>query len=47
MGGVEATLDSFYGKFDYSLSITLPPLGIVIFQRRPMSESPTPPPQIE
>ena len=33
MGGVEASPVSFYGKFDYSLSVTLPPLGIVIFKQ--------------
>ena len=27
MGGVEASPASFYGKFDYTLSVTLPPLG--------------------
>ena len=32
LGGVEASLDSFYGKFDYTLSITLPPLAVVIFK---------------
>jgi 1,4-alpha-glucan branching enzyme len=32
MGIVEAAPISFYGKFDYSLSITLPPLAIVIFK---------------
>jgi 1,4-alpha-glucan branching enzyme len=33
MGGVEASPASFYGKFDYTLSVTLPPLGIVIFKK--------------
>jgi 1,4-alpha-glucan branching enzyme len=33
MGGVEASPASFYGKFDYSLSATLPPLAIVVFKR--------------
>ncbi len=32
VGGVEASPVSFYGKFDHSLSITLPPLGILIFK---------------
>jgi 1,4-alpha-glucan branching enzyme len=33
MGGVEASPASFYGKFDYSLSVTLPPLAVVVFKR--------------
>jgi 1,4-alpha-glucan branching enzyme len=32
MGGVEASPASFYGRFDCSLSITLPPLGVVVFK---------------
>jgi len=32
MGFVDAAPLSFYGKFDYSLSVTLPPLAIVIFK---------------
>jgi 1,4-alpha-glucan branching enzyme len=32
MGMVEAAPVSFYGKFDYSLSVTLPPLAIVLFK---------------
>ncbi len=32
-GGVEASPASFYGKYDYSLSITLPPLAIVAFKQ--------------
>jgi 1,4-alpha-glucan branching enzyme len=32
-GGVEASPASFYGKFDYSLSITLPPLAVLVFER--------------
>jgi 1,4-alpha-glucan branching enzyme len=32
MGAVEASPASFYGKYDQSLSVTLPPLGIVIFK---------------
>ena len=41
MGGVEATPDSFYGKFEYTLSVTLPPLGIVIFKKQ-LSNEPEP-----
>jgi 1,4-alpha-glucan branching enzyme len=33
MGSVEASPASFYGKFDYTLSVTLPPLGIVVFKK--------------
>ncbi|AQT68455.1 1,4-alpha-glucan branching enzyme GlgB [Anaerohalosphaera lusitana] len=33
MGGVEASPAAFGGRFDHSLSITLPPLGIVAFKR--------------
>jgi 1,4-alpha-glucan branching enzyme len=33
MGGVEASPVSFYGKFDHTLSITLPPLGVVVFRK--------------
>jgi 1,4-alpha-glucan branching enzyme len=33
MGGVEATPVPMHGKY-YSLSITLPPLGIVVFKRQ-------------
>jgi len=32
-GGVEASPASFYGKFDHSLSITLPPLAVLVFER--------------
>jgi 1,4-alpha-glucan branching enzyme len=32
MGGVEASPASFYGKFDYTLSVTLPPLALVVFK---------------
>jgi 1,4-alpha-glucan branching enzyme len=44
-GGVEASHESFYGKFDYTLSVTLPPLGIVVFKGQPAPEpaAPTPP----
>jgi len=46
MGGVEALPESFYGKFEYTLSVTLPPLGIVVFKSQPTSEpAPTPPPE--
>lgn len=31
-GQVEASPASFYGKFDYSLSITLPPLAVLVFK---------------
>jgi hypothetical protein len=41
MGGVEASPESFYGKFEYTLSVTLPPLGIVVFKKEPASESST------
>ncbi len=33
MGGVDASPASFYGNFDYTLSVTLPPLGIVVFRK--------------
>ncbi len=33
MGGIEASPASFYGRFDYSLSVTLPPLGLVVFKQ--------------
>jgi len=32
MGGVEASPVSFYGRYDFSLSITLPPLSLVVFK---------------
>jgi 1,4-alpha-glucan branching enzyme len=44
MGGVEASPASFYGKFDHTLSVMLPPLGIVVFQRDLKTE---PAPEIE
>ncbi len=47
MGGVEAAPVSFYGKFDYSLSVTLPPLSIVVFKSQPTPAPPPPAPQIE
>ncbi len=34
LGGVEASPASFYDRFDHTLSITLPPLGIVVFKRQ-------------
>ena len=33
MGGIEASSDSFYGNFDYTLAVTLPPLGMVVFRK--------------
>ncbi|MBN1360351.1 MAG: 1,4-alpha-glucan branching protein GlgB [Sedimentisphaerales bacterium] len=33
MGGVEASPASFYGNFDYTLSVILPPLGVVVFKK--------------
>ncbi len=33
MGGLEASPASFYGRFDYLLSATLPPLAVVVFKR--------------
>jgi len=47
MGGVEASPASFYGRYEYSLSVTLPPLGIVVFKQQPTHEPPPPAPQIE
>ncbi len=47
MGGVEASPASFYGKFDYTLSVTLPPLGVVVFKHEPAREPPPPALQIE
>jgi 1,4-alpha-glucan branching enzyme len=44
MGGVEAAPASFYGKFEYSLSVTLPPLGLVVFKNQPGAEPPAAPP---
>ncbi len=38
MGGIEASPASFYGKFDYTLSVTLPPLGIVVVKHQPTPE---------
>jgi 1,4-alpha-glucan branching enzyme len=31
-GGIEASPVSFHGKFDFSLSITLPPLAVLVFK---------------
>jgi 1,4-alpha-glucan branching enzyme len=47
MGGVEAAPASFYGRFEYSLSVTLPPLGVVVFKRQPAGAPRAPAPQIE
>ena len=33
MGGVEASPASFYGRYDHSLSVALPPLGLVAFKQ--------------
>ncbi len=33
MGGVEASPASFYGRFDHTLSVTLPPLAVVVFRK--------------
>ena len=44
MGNVEAAPASFYGKFDYTLSVTLPPLGIVVFKKELTKELLTPAP---
>jgi 1,4-alpha-glucan branching enzyme len=41
LGGVEASPESFYGKFDHTLSITLPPLAIVVFKKQPASKPAT------
>ena len=35
MGQVEAAPVSFYGRFDHTLSLTLPPLGMLILKRQP------------
>ncbi len=32
-GATEASVASFYGQYDFSLSVTLPPLAIVVFKR--------------
>jgi 1,4-alpha-glucan branching enzyme len=34
MGVLEASPASFYGKYDQSLSVTLPPLAIVVFSHK-------------
>ncbi len=41
MGGVEASAASFYGNFDHTLSVTLPPLGVVVFRKVRDAELPT------
>jgi 1,4-alpha-glucan branching enzyme len=33
LGGVEAFAASFYGKFDFTLSVALPPLAVVVFKK--------------
>jgi 1,4-alpha-glucan branching enzyme len=33
-GGVEAAPAAFQGKYDHTLSITLPPLGVLVFKRK-------------
>ncbi len=38
-GGVETSPASFHGKFDYSLSITLPPLAVLVFKREDNSDT--------
>jgi len=47
MGGVEASASSFYGKFDFTLSVTLPPLAIVVFWKQLPSDSATTTPPTE
>ncbi|MGE5295221.1 MAG: 1,4-alpha-glucan branching protein GlgB [Solirubrobacterales bacterium] len=39
MGGVEASPASFYGRFDHTLSVMLPPLGVVVFRKDLTAES--------
>jgi 1,4-alpha-glucan branching enzyme len=41
MGGVDASPASFYGKFDFTLSVTLPPLAVVVFKKQLASDSAT------
>jgi len=43
LGGVETSPQSFYGRFDHTLSVTLPPLGIVVFRKdlKSQAEQPT------
>jgi 1,4-alpha-glucan branching enzyme len=41
MGGVEASPASFYGRFDHTLSVTLPPLAVVVF-RKDLTAEPEP-----
>jgi len=40
VGAVEATPESFYGKFDFTLSVTLPPLAVVVFKKQLPADSP-------
>jgi 1,4-alpha-glucan branching enzyme len=39
LGAVDAVPESFYGKFDFTLSVTLPPLAIVVFKRQITADS--------
>jgi 1,4-alpha-glucan branching enzyme len=39
MGAVEAAPESFYGKFDFTLSVTLPPLAVVVFKKQLPTDS--------
>jgi 1,4-alpha-glucan branching enzyme len=39
MGGVQASSTPFFDRFKYSLSTTLPPLGVVVFEKPPASEA--------
>jgi len=41
LGGVEASPESFYGKFDFTLSVTLPPLAVVVFKKQITGDSAT------
>ncbi len=39
LGGVVASPEPFYEDFDYTLSVTLPPLGMVVFKRELADDS--------
>ncbi|MCP4639853.1 MAG: 1,4-alpha-glucan branching enzyme, partial [bacterium] len=39
LGGVVASPEPFYEDFDYTLSVTLPPLGMVVFKRELEADS--------
>ena len=41
LGAVEAVPESFYSKFDFTLSITLPPLAVVVFKKQITTDSVT------